>query len=134
MLSFAKWDHVGIRVSDRARAVAFYEKLGFAEVAHHPGPQVTLLRTPAGLEINLISNSTRAPLALDHNVLMDQPELLPGITHVALRVESISDTMAALSDAGIPLSGGPEQLGDGISIFVRDPDRNVVEMREALAQ
>ncbi len=41
--------------------------------------------------------------------------------------------MKQLGELGIPLSGGPMKLGGGMSLFIRDPDRNVVELRELTA-
>jgi lactoylglutathione lyase len=64
---------------------------------------------------------------------MDEPEKYPGCTHVALGVASAEQAAAELAEAGIGLSGGPVKLGDGISLFVRDPDRNVVELRQSPA-
>lgn len=122
-------DHVGIRVSDRERALAFYRVLGFEQTAHHPEAHVTIVRNAADVELNLIDNADASP---GKNVLLDVSEKFPGITHVALRVPSLAEAEQALSEAGIPLSGAPERLGDGISLFVRDPDRNVIELREHL--
>ena len=61
---------------------------------------------------------------------MDVPEKHAGITHIALQVSSILNSMNTLAAYGIPLSGGPAKMGEGsVSIFIRDPDRNVIELR-----
>ena len=121
--------HVGIRVHDLERSVAFYELLGFKEVAGPVGPEpVAILEHPSGLEINLILN---APSATAPNVLMDVPEKHPGITHIALLCPDILVAKAQLEAAGHPLSGGPIRFGPGAQgIFVRDPDRNVIELHQ----
>lgn len=121
-------DHVGLRVTDGARAEAFYEGLGFAVVFRSPEAPVVVLRNPAGVELNLVVNGD--PALDGANVLMDLPEKRAGITHVALRVASIEAAQRALSALGIAITEGPVPLGDGVSLFVRDPDRNVIELRE----
>lgn len=121
--------HVGIRVHDLERSVKFYELLGFTKTAGPIGPEpVAILDHPSGVELNLVLN---APKADDPNVLMDVPEKHPGITHLALSCPDIMAAKAALEARGIALSGGPIQFGPNVKgIFVRDPDRNVIELNQ----
>jgi lactoylglutathione lyase len=121
--------HIGIRVHDLERSVRFYELLGFQKTAGPIGPEpVAILDHPCGLELNLILN---APAASEPNVLMDIPEKHAGITHFALLCADIMAAKARLESAGFPLSGGPVRFGPGAQgIFVRDPDRNVIELHQ----
>ncbi len=122
--------HIGIRVHDLDRARAFYELLGFRFVVGPVGPEpVAILSHPAGVEINLILN---AAVATNENVLMDVPDKHAGYTHVALAVGDVKAAQAALEAAGIEITEGPLTFpGGAVSIFVRDPDRNVVELNQA---
>jgi lactoylglutathione lyase len=128
MIEIQAVDHIGIRVSDANRAVAFYRQLGFEPVYTDAKDPVIIVRNRHGVEINFIVNAT--PASDGKNVLMDIAEKHPGYTHVALRVESIERTVEQLGELGVEITGGPTRLGDGRSLFVRDPDRNVVELRE----
>lgn len=128
MLEIKGVSHVGARVSDRERAVAFYQELGFELRYTDPHEPVVVLRNRDGVEINLIVNATLA--GRPSNVLMDVPHKHAGWTHVAWLVTSIEATTAALAAAGIEITEGPKRLGNGVSCFVRDPDRNVIELRQ----
>lgn len=119
-------DHIGIRVSDAQRSEAFYAMLGFEVIQRFPEHAVVILRNRAGIVLNFIVNAVGSPDG--KNVLFDEPVKHPGYTHVALRVASAEETLATLAQLGIAVSEGPVRLGDGDSIFVRDPDNNVVEL------
>jgi lactoylglutathione lyase len=121
--------HVGIRVRDLDRAVAFYGMLGFTLSRMAEGDDVAIIRNLPGVEINLIFNANAGDPAT--NILMDSSEKYPGYTHVALGVTSIPATIAALKANDIAITQGPVKLGEdgGVSVFVRDPDRNVIELR-----
>ena len=119
--------HLGIRVHDLERSRQFYEKLGFEFILGPVRPEpVAILKHPAGVEINLVLNASEATA---DNVLMDVESKHAGYTHVALAVRSVDDACTMFAEAGIELSGGPNNYPNGArGVFVRDPDRNVVEL------
>ena len=129
MIEIERVDHVGIRVADAERAVAFYALLGFT--VHHRSSldAVIILRNPDDVELNLICNANN-PNGGD-NILMDVGARYPGLTHLALRVASIRATIETLAEHDIAITQGPVAFeADGhVSLFVRDPDRNVLELR-----
>ncbi len=122
-------DHIGIRVQNLDRALAFYGVLGFALLYRAQGDDVAIIRNENGVELNLIFNANAGEPGI--NLLMDVPEKYPGYTHMALRVASIPATIATLKANDIAITQGPVSFGqDGqVSVFIRDPDRNVIELR-----
>lgn len=130
MVNVIAVDHIGIRVADAKRSLAFYRQLGFEPTYYDEHDPVIVVRNDAHVEINFIVNAV--PRDEPANVLMDISEKHAGYTHVALRVPNIEETVQALQKLGIPITEGPRRLGDGVSLFVRDPDRNVIELRQKL--
>ena len=121
MIEMDNVDHVGIRISDREASVAFYEKIGFKLIAdggYDEGHPLVMLH-PAGININLLGPATARA---GQNVLMDESEKYPGITHVALKVKSAEDTEAFVNANDIAITGRREFRGTK-TIFIRDPDR-----------
>ncbi len=114
---------------DLARAMKFYELLGFTLHWKAANDAVAVVRNAHDVELNLVYNANAD--AGGKNILMDVGDKYPGYTHVALRVASIRETMKVLKDNGIRITQGPVSFGrDGhVSVFVRDPDLNVVELR-----
>ena len=118
--------HVGIRVHDLDRALKFYNLLGFTKLVGPVGPEpVAILTHPSGVEINLILNAADADTP---NPLMDVPDKLPGYTHMALECADIDAAEEILTAAGHPASGRMALPSGTRALFVRDPDRNVVEL------
>jgi lactoylglutathione lyase len=131
-MQLQKVHHIGIRVTEEARAVAFYARFGFRTVYRDAHDPVLILVNDSGIELNLVVNA--APTFDGQNRLMDVPEKVPGYTHVALEVASIEEAKAELEEWGIVITEGPRRLGPGISLFIRDPDANVLELRQNLPQ
>ena len=129
MINIQQFDHIGIRITDRSRSVKFYEALGFKITFEPDFDAVIVMKNDSDVEINLVVNGV--DLNKGKNILMDVPDKHPGLTHVAFRVESIIETMSSLQENNIAISQGPVTFGrDGhVSIFVRDPDRNTLELR-----
>ncbi|WP_370979769.1 VOC family protein [Agaribacterium sp. ZY112] len=128
MQAITRVNHIGLRISELERSRVFYSKLGFDFVAGPLGPEpVAIMENEHGININFILNAKQdEPL----NHLMDVAEKYTGYTHVALEVDSVAQMQSDLAEQGIELSGGPMHHPTGSSIFIRDPDRNVIEFVE----
>ncbi len=124
-------DHVGIRVTDRDVSRAFYEKFGFVETAYFQADQANEMETPSGVRINLIMNGAKR--SNNKNILLDEPIKYPGITHLALIVEDLSALQTWLQANKIAITEGPMQLSPRrITLFIRDPDGNVLEFNQLI--
>ena len=105
-------DHIEIEASDAEEMADFMKKLGYEEyrrTEHH------------GLSIELEPGSGEGPLFEIHTV---QGEEVPGINHIAYRVDDVEETHAELEDAGVDALVEPyfvERTGRTIANF-RDPD------------
>lgn len=128
-----QFDHVGIRVSDRQEAVAFYEQLGFRELRRFDKYEANEMESPDGVRINLIFNATRLPHG--RNLLLDEPVKLPGVTHAAFVVDDLYSMKDWLEQAGITITEGIHRIGPRrITLFIRDPDRNVLEFNQLVPE
>ncbi len=126
MLEISNFDHVGIRISNREKSVTFYELLGFKMIAdggYDAGHPLVMLH-PSGININLLGPATAKP---GENILMDEKPKYPGITHLALKMKDAEATEAFASENNIAITGRREFRGTK-TIFIRDPDRNVLEL------
>lgn len=126
MLEIENVNHVGIRVGDKERSIAFYSILGFELISDHgfEGGHPVVMKHPSGVVLNLLGPAT---VSGDRNILMDVDEKHTGITHVALTVTSLDAARALVDDKGIAITGS-FSFGNMSAIFIRDPDRNVFEL------
>ena len=122
-------NHVGIRVASLKVSRRFYETLGFEFIVGPVGPEpVAIMEHPCGVNINFILN---ADSGVTDNVLMDIPERHPGYTHMALDVSDLDAIEAQIRALDITITEGPITLPDGgRMLFIRDPDRNVIEFHQ----
>lgn len=128
MVSITAYEHVGIRVTDRARAVAFYEKLGWREALDLPEAKANEMVNEAGVYINLIFNGVATGRG---NLLQDEPIKYPGVTHAAFVVDNLDTLLALCARENIRITEGPLMIGTRRRVcFLRDPDGTVLEFNE----
>jgi len=126
MLGIESVNHIGIRIGDKSTSVSFYELLGFeltADAGFEEGHPL-IMRHPSGVVLNLLGP---ANVDEDRNILMDVDDKHTGITHFALTVASLDDAKAFMSEQDIKITGS-FSFGNMSAIFIRDPDRNVIEL------
>ena len=133
MFNVMQFDHVGLRVTDLDAAQAFYAKLGFRAdpMEESPRGRARGLVNDAGLRIHLIYNGVAHE---GGNVLMDVPVKWPGYTHAAFIVDDLDAMVEWLARENIAITEGPSLFGHGRRkvLFIRDPDRNVLEFNEII--
>ena len=128
-MNILKVDHIGIRIRDKKRSIAFYQSLGFellSDLGFEDGHPI-MMRSASGVVLNLLGPSEH--IEPPSNILMDVPESHAGYTHMALRVESIEEIERHFKKLEYPITGRFEFKGMH-AIFIRDPDRNVIEFDE----
>ncbi len=126
MLGIESVNHIGIRIRDKSTSVSFYELLGFeltADAGFEEGHPL-IMRHPSGVVLNLLGP---ANVDENRNILMDVDDKHTGITHFALTVASLDDAKAFMSEHEVKITGA-FSFGNMSAIFIRDPDRNVIEL------
>jgi glyoxylase I family protein len=126
--------HVCLSVSDRARSVAFYEKLGFGEVYLWEAPDkslsITHLKNQAMiLELFCYADSQPAPESI-HDTATDLPVI--GTKHFCLQVDSIEAARQDLAAKG--MVDANTEIKQGRTgprfFFIADPDGILVEIMQ----
>ena len=127
-MNIISYDHVGIRVTDRVRSLAFYSDLAFELDAAHSSETAIEIVSSQGVRLNLIVNAVPTPDG--DNILLDRPEKWPGYTHAAFVVDRLEEVVEWAERQGIPITEGPVDWGRRTTCFLRDPDSNVLEFNE----
>ena len=120
--------HTCYRILEIDRSVAFYEALGFREVARMP------IRDEAmNVFMNMPGDGDSPRLELTCNVGREEPyEIGTGYGHIAIAAEDLDGTLARLAQQGIEPEKPPYTVREGGSrlCFVRDPDGYRIEIIE----
>ncbi|MBR76249.1 MAG: lactoylglutathione lyase [Cyanobium sp. RS427] len=121
--------HTMLRVGDLDQSIAFYtEVLGMQLLRRkdYPTGRFTLAFLGYGPE------SEQTVLELTHNWDTNSYELGDAYGHIALGVEDIRSTCAAISGKGgrVVREPGPMKHGSTVIAFVEDPDGYKVELIE----
>jgi len=146
-------DHVGIRVSKPEDALVWYAKtLGFIRLVnkYEPSPEILknfapwVTRSNYRCDINLIINNTENP---PENILIANNIVRPGIVYFTVVVANCDEAADKLRSMGVSLATERElsehskwkclankiiPSSDGKSIFLEDPDFNIIRLTNPL--
>jgi lactoylglutathione lyase len=113
--------HVGLRVTDLGRSLAFYTAIGYEVVGSVPETSIghlTMLKL-AGDEfvtVELVHDGNPVDRGTD-------------VSHFVVQVESMADTLDMLADHGIePVAPGQESDDGPKTTFIADPDGRRIEL------
>jgi lactoylglutathione lyase len=118
--------HTCYRITDPERSIAFYEALGLEKRRELP------IRDEAVNYFLGVPGREQPELELTYNFGVDAYEIGTGYGHIALTVDDMEATLAALAEKGIEPERPPYSVREGGSLlcFVRDPDGYRVELIE----
>lgn len=141
-------DHAGLTVADLERSLAFYEGLlglPLAAISREESAELAAIVGYPGVRVRIadLQLPTGAVLELLQYELPDDPAVTAshtqaGTAHLALGVTGLRELHARLVAAGVDVvsADGPVTITagegwEGVTVlYVRDPDRNVIELVE----
>jgi lactoylglutathione lyase len=116
--------HIGLRVDDLDRSLAFYAALGYEVVGRVP-------ETPLGeLTMLKLADDEFVTIELVHDGTGRTPGADGGLSHLVIQVDSMDDTVAALDACGIEAEPptSPDGSSDLRTTWIVDPDGNRIEL------
>ena len=118
--------HTCYRITDPERSLAFYEALGLEQRRELP------IRDEAVNYFLGVPGKPQPELELTYNFGVDAYELGTGYGHIALTIDDMAGTLAALAEKGIEPERPPYTVREGGSLlcFVGDPDGYRIELIE----
>lgn len=134
--------HVSISTRDMDRIVAFYGDLlgckrvvdrvisddpDFDKVVGLPDSQARVVFLQAGNAYIEFWEYADPP---GKDPVPDRPVNDAGVTHICFDVEDARATYLKLSDFGVQFVSEPQDLGTVVTCYARDPDGNILEIRQ----
>lgn len=116
--------HIGLRVADLDRSLAFYRAVGYEVVG-------TVPETPLGVLTMLkLPGDEFVTIELVHNPTGGGVNAGNGLSHFVIQVESMEATIAGLSARGIDAEAPDSHGGsdDFFTSWIVDPDGNRIEL------
>jgi lactoylglutathione lyase len=116
--------HIGLRVADLERSLAFYTAVGYEVVGRVP-------ETPFGsLTMLKLPDDEFVTLELVHDHSKGVVDLGTGFNHLVITVESLDATIAELTAAGIDAGPPcrPDDPDDVRTTWITDPDGYRIEL------
>jgi lactoylglutathione lyase len=113
--------HVGLRVTDLGRSLAFYTAIGYEVVGSVPETPIghlTMLKLPGDefVTVELVHDGNPVDRGTD-------------VSHFVVQVESMADTLGVLADHGIEPAAPDQESDDGPkTAFIADPDGRRIEL------
>jgi lactoylglutathione lyase len=119
--------HTCYRIADIDRSVAFYEALGFQEVARVP-----IREEAINVFMNQPGDGEMPRLELTYNFGVDRYDIGTGYGHIAITSPDLDATLERLAEQGIEPERPPYSVREGGSrlCFVKDPDGYRIEILE----
>lgn len=114
-MKLERLDHVSINVSDRTRAIEWYRDVLGLEQQNEPiADDEPVFMGEPGHQIGLFQAEVVSP---------ERAQESTGVRHFCFTVDDIHAWRERLGEAG-----RHEDHGNSLSVYVRDPDGNVVEL------
>jgi lactoylglutathione lyase len=116
--------HLGLRVADLDRSLAFYAALGYETVGDVPSTDLghlTMLKLPGDeyVAIELVHDPERDAVTTDTR-----------LSHLVIQVDAMDVTLAELAGRGIDAEAptSPDGTDDFSTTWIVDPDGNRIEL------
>jgi lactoylglutathione lyase len=113
--------HIGLRVTDPGRSLAFYTAVGYevvGSVPETPIGQLTMLKLPGDefVTVELVHDGDPVDRGTD-------------VSHFVVQVESMPNTLDVLAGHGIEPIAPAQERDDGLkTAFIADPDGRRIEL------